>query len=430
MKLVIIIAIAFVFLFSSASIYAQSQYDIPAWFKGVAGFWAEDKISDDEFGEGLSFLIDNDIIEVPKIQELENEIIQLKIENSELRAKLNLPQPVPEPILPTSISVQTDSSNYDEGDIVVISGAVDTIIGSTPITFHLFLEESLVDIAQITVAQDGTFSHTIIAEGPLWKEPGDYVIRILYGEGNIAETEFSYSPKSDIPETLGVFEVAAGNITFDVEYAIKGGSIADIRADYDNFALKVNIKSDDEGVVTLELPRKLIDAQKQDGKDDTFIVLIDGIEVAYQESEFDFVSRLITINFEERDNEIKIIGTKIIGIDSDPPPTPNISIANPRYVDTFGNQLNHVSVDQQIQIAIDVTNHSFFKQPFAFYMKIKGTLYEDWITGALSANQSFSPALSWIPTESGIYTVELSVFENIQNKSKLTDSVTIQITVN
>ncbi len=92
MKKVLLFAVISVLIVgvSSASIYAQSQYDIPSWVKGVAGFWAEDKISDSEFGEGLSFLIDNEIIKVPLIQELENEIAQLEDENAELRNKLRL----------------------------------------------------------------------------------------------------------------------------------------------------------------------------------------------------------------------------------------------------------------------------------------------------------------------------------------------------
>jgi len=71
----------------ASTVSAQGKYSIPAWVKGVAGFWAEDKITDDEFGEGLSFLIDNEIIRIPLIEELKNENIQLKNENDELKRK-------------------------------------------------------------------------------------------------------------------------------------------------------------------------------------------------------------------------------------------------------------------------------------------------------------------------------------------------------
>ena len=315
MKPVIIISITVVFLFSSVSIYAQSQYDIPAWFKGVAGFWAEDKISDNEFGEGLSFLIDSGIIKVPKIQELENKIAQLEDENAELRKIKGIPRPEPPPTSPQEsiISIQTDSSNYDEGDIVVVSGNVSEIIGNTPLTLQLFLDESLVDISQVTVAQDGSFSHTIIAEGSLWKQSGDYLIRASYGEGNIAETGFSFAPSSDIPEITAIFEVSLGSYSsFDVEYSIRGGNVQDMSIDRNDFSLTVVISSVSDGAISLDLPRGVIGAEKQDGKDDTFIILIDGIEVAYQESVVHSDSRVITINFEEGDSDIKILGTYIV----------------------------------------------------------------------------------------------------------------------
>ncbi len=211
------------------------------------------------------------------------------------------------------INVQTDDNSYDEGDIVTISGKVTTVIGETPITLQLFIEGSLVDIAQITVAQDGSYSHTIIAEGPLWKKIGNYLIRVSYGEGNIAETEFSFSPKSESIETTTIFEVSAGSQgTFDVEYTIKGGTIKNMILDADIFAIIVQIESTDEGTISLDLPREFIGAEKQDGKDDTFIILIDGIEVAYQESVVHSDSRVITINFEEGDSDIEIIGTYVI----------------------------------------------------------------------------------------------------------------------
>ena len=211
------------------------------------------------------------------------------------------------------ISVQTDDKSYDEGDTIVISGTVTTIVGSTPATLQLFSEGNLVDIAQITIAQDGSYSHTIIAEGPLWKKQGDYTVRVSYGERNTAESEFSYSPKSAISETTTNFEVNAGSHgTIDVEYTIKGASIKDIVVDSNNFALVVQIESTDEGTITLSLPREFIGAEKQDGKDETFIILIDGIQVEYQETVVHSESRIITINFEQGDSQIQIIGTYVI----------------------------------------------------------------------------------------------------------------------
>ena len=119
-------------------------------------------------------------------------------------------------------------------------------------------------------------------------------------------------PKLDAVETTTNFEVDAGSHgTFDVEYTIKGGTVEDMIVDSDNFALVVKISSTDDGTITADLPREFIGAEKQNGKDEIFIILIDGIEVAYQEST-NSESRVLTINFVEGDSEIKIIGTYVV----------------------------------------------------------------------------------------------------------------------
>lgn len=211
------------------------------------------------------------------------------------------------------ISVITDDRIYAEGDTIVISGVVKTKVGDTPVTLQLFSQGNLVDIAQISVAQDGTYSHTVIAEGPLWRNSGEYTVRVSYGEGNIAETDFNYSPKSESFTTTDNFEVDAGSQgTFDVEYSIKGGTVTDMIVDSDIFALIVQIDATDKGTITLDLPREFIGAEKQDGKDDAFIILIDGIEVPYQESVVHADSRIITINFEQEDSDIEVIGTYVV----------------------------------------------------------------------------------------------------------------------
>ena len=214
--------------------------------------------------------------------------------------------------LKSLISVKTNSNSYKEGDTVVISGKVTTIIVGTPITLQIFNQGNLVDVAQFNVAEDGSYSYTIIAEGPYWSKSGEYTVRASFGEGNVAETQFNFSPKSDVIAT-NIFEVDAGSYgTFDVNYSINGGVVKNILIDKDIFALIVIIESENDGTITLEMPREAFDAKKQDQTDDTFIIIIDGIEVPYQETVTNTDSRIITINFEEGDSDIEIIGTTII----------------------------------------------------------------------------------------------------------------------
>ncbi len=214
------------------------------------------------------------------------------------------------------ISVQTDDNHYDEGDTIVISGKVETPIDGVNVVLQLFSEGNMVEIAQIIVAKDGSYSYTVLAEGPQWKKTGTYLVKASYevGGGTAVESEFSYSPKSEIILTTTNFEVDAGSHgTFDVEYTIKGGTLKNMMIDAETFALTAQIDATDEGIITLDLPREFIGAEKQNGKDDTFIVLIDGIEINPKETSLvGGESRVISINFLQGDSNIEIIGTYVI----------------------------------------------------------------------------------------------------------------------
>ena len=82
---------------------------IPSWIKTTAGFWVDNQVSDTEFIGALQFLITNRIIEVPsqdssQVKELQDEITQLKTENSILKSQLDSP----------SIQIQVSKTGFKE----------------------------------------------------------------------------------------------------------------------------------------------------------------------------------------------------------------------------------------------------------------------------------------------------------------------------
>ncbi len=92
MKKILLFAVISVLIVSVSvtSISAQSQIDIPAWVKGIANFWVEGNISDTEFGESISFLIEQNIIQVemPETDDFQTtkKIRNLEVENKILEA--------------------------------------------------------------------------------------------------------------------------------------------------------------------------------------------------------------------------------------------------------------------------------------------------------------------------------------------------------
>ncbi len=130
-------------------------------------------------------------------------------------------------------------------------------------------------------------------------------------------------------------------------------------------------------------------------------------------------------------DELDITGTAFIG--TIVPPLERAPASNARVVDAFGNTLDEVSVDQQVQITADLTNGQDRDQPFAYLVQIQDedgvTVSLAWITGSLSAGQSFSPALSWIPTSAGTYTATVFVWESVDNPTALSPPVSVDIDV-
>jgi hypothetical protein len=130
-------------------------------------------------------------------------------------------------------------------------------------------------------------------------------------------------------------------------------------------------------------------------------------------------------------DELDITGTAFIG--TVVPPLERAPASNARVVDAFGNTLDEVSTDQQVQITADLTNGQDREQPFAYLVQIQDedgvTVSLAWITGSLSAGQSFSPALSWIPTAPGTYTATVFVWESVDNPTALSPPVSVDIDV-
>jgi hypothetical protein len=132
-----------------------------------------------------------------------------------------------------------------------------------------------------------------------------------------------------------------------------------------------------------------------------------------------------------RADELDVTATSLIG--TVVPPLERAPAANLRTVDAFGNSLDTISVDQQVQISADLSNGQNREQQFAYLVQIQDgngvTVSLAWITGSLSTGQSFSPALSWIPTEAGSYTATAFVWESVDNPTALSPPVTTTITV-
>jgi len=217
------------------------------------------------------------------------------------------------------ISLSTSSDIYYSGDYVVIFGDVNTIFENMPITIQIYHDSNLVDVAQVLVAQDGTFVKSFNAVGKQWSEEGTYTIRVQYTPTQIGETTFEFFSQV-IEKSSSVFPVQIPNSgTFDVGYTIRGGEVTGIDMNMDRYSLLVETTVNANGNLILKLPRESFDAQS-DGKDNTFIILIskenneseDFVQVEYEEIGTGSDYRTIRIPLEDGDKWVEVIGTYVI----------------------------------------------------------------------------------------------------------------------
>ena len=106
--------------------------------------------------------------------------------------------------------------------------------------------------------------------------------------------------------------------------------------------------------------------------------------------------------------------------------------AEPVTTEVASEKKQHL-VDEQIMIVTDISNGQDVQQNFAYITQVTNdenvVISLSWLTGSLSPRQSFSPAQSWIPTESGLYTIQIFVWESITNPEALSPPLSMTVNV-
>ena len=114
------------------------------------------------------------------------------------------------------LSLSTDSSSYEKGTTIEVSGLISDYDVSDPLKVYQITlrvvdpKNNIVTVSQFDPNDDGTFSTSINSDGPTWKFDGDYVIMLNYGDLKATYT-FAFSVPAPGSEIIGeVVDVAEG----------------------------------------------------------------------------------------------------------------------------------------------------------------------------------------------------------------------------
>ena len=221
------------------------------------------------------------------------------------------------------ITVSVDKPTYNEGDTIMISGAV-ARSGDGDVTIQIVGpddSQNIAGVAQSTVNRDGTFEAEIKAGGTMNRD-GTYTVNAQYGSIMTVEATTTFEfiaadiidmdpvDRPGVAANIGDDTITMEGTEDTISYEITGGKILSVVPDVESTSLVITIESTDDGVLTMTIPRTILESMEGDEDSDLFI-LIDG-----EEREFDVdtteTSRTVTVEFEYGAEIIEIIGTWVV----------------------------------------------------------------------------------------------------------------------
>ena len=216
------------------------------------------------------------------------------------------------------ITLSADNTAYQEGDVITITGTIEKVIPGMPVSLQIFFEKNLMQVAQVNVSQEGEFTDTFTAAGPQWQNEGTVTIKANYGGDSNAELNIQFFKKT-LGEFTSNYEVKIPDAgTFDVKYTMKGGVISSMNLNQKNLSLEIDISTNSDGNLNINLPRDNIDSKTSSGQDIDFIVLMYEknsdipVQTDYQKVNADSDFRSIDIPVKNGDTKIEIVGTHVV----------------------------------------------------------------------------------------------------------------------
>ena len=206
-----------------------------------------------------------------------------------------------------AITFNIESDTYDHDSIIIITGQVKTVKDAN-VTIVVSGPTGIVQIDQVSVSDDGSFSTTVNTANAMMKYDGEYKILATYDAyvnhfayvnlvGGVEAGSMSGHEEHAHEEIVDLAD--------EVDYSISGGHVEGVSANVNGNSLVVAIHdAEDGGELTITLPSDVITPFN----DGTFFVLVN-------DEESDDASQdgnTITVPFDADATTVEIIGTHVV----------------------------------------------------------------------------------------------------------------------
>ncbi len=208
-----------------------------------------------------------------------------------------------------TITMETDSDVYDHSSVITVTGQVNpTDLNGSDVTIIVERVDpvGLVQIDQISVNSDGSFSTTINTINAKMKYDTTYLIKAQYVDAmttvaveltNAAETYNDVRTAEAGTEISPAFESFIGQLEYELTCSPISPSFYPIA---DESTLEVHIEGTNDGVFEISLHEEIIKPLS----DGTFVVFVDGQQVDFGQD-----GNMLTIPCKAGDKIIAIVGS-------------------------------------------------------------------------------------------------------------------------
>ena len=206
-----------------------------------------------------------------------------------------------------SIIFNIESDTYDHDSIILITGQVKTV-KEVDVVFVVSGPMGIVQVDQVKVSSDGSFSTTVNTANPMMKYDGEYKIKVTYGAKDLNHVVYVNLVGGVEAGSMAGHEEhheEVHDLASEVDYSISGGHVEGVTANVNGNSLVVAIHdAEDGGELTITLPSDVITPFN----DGTFFVLVN-------DEESDDASQdgnTITVPFDADATTVEIIGTHVV----------------------------------------------------------------------------------------------------------------------
>ena len=207
------------------------------------------------------------------------------------------------------LDFHTDSDTYDHASVIAIDGYVSNTSRGADVTIVVSGPTGIVQIDQVSVSDDGSFSTTVNTANAMMKYDGEYKIKATYGSQDLMRVVYVNLVGGVEAGSMSGHEEHAHeeivDLADEVDYSISGGHVEGVSANVNGNSLVVAIHdAEDGGELTITLPSDVITPFN----DGTFFVLVN-------DEESDDASQdgnTITVPFDADATTVEIIGTHVV----------------------------------------------------------------------------------------------------------------------